>query len=124
MIALARAGYPERAAAATREEQARVENPQGGSLRAPADFYFNAACAYALAAHAVGRWADNDKLTEDEAKQRAAYLDDAWTAVEHAVRLNGSQAKAIDSDPDLAFLHKQPGFADKLKEIRAKFPAK
>jgi tetratricopeptide (TPR) repeat protein len=124
MIALARAGYPERAAAVVREEQARVENPQTGSLRAPGDFYFNAACAYALAAHAVGRWADDAKLTEDEAKQRADYLGEAWAAVEQTIRLNGSQAKAIDSDPDLAFLHKQAGFADKLKEIRARFPAK
>jgi serine/threonine protein kinase len=124
MIALARAGYPDRAAAVVREEQARVDDPRTGYLRVPAEFSFNAACAYALAAHAVGRWADDAKLSADEAKQRALYLDEAWGAIEQAVRLNGSQAKALDSDPDLAFLHAQPGSAQRLKQIRTKYAAK
>src|SRR5262249_38050746 len=95
MIALAPAGYPDRAAAVTRGEQARADDPQSGHLGVPAEFYFNAACAYALAAHAVGRWADDGELSADEAKQRVAYLADAWGAVEQAVRLNGPQAKAL-----------------------------
>jgi serine/threonine protein kinase len=120
MIALARAGYPDRAVAVTREEQSRVDDPASGKFRVPPEFYFNAACAYSLAAHAVGRWSDDAKLKPDESRQRAAYLAEAWKAVEQSIRLHGSQAKDIDTDPDLAFLQSQPGFKEKLAGLRGK----
>lgn len=80
-------------------------------------FLFDSACTASLAAHAVGNWAADDKLTTDQKALRAKYLDTAWSYVKKLAAANPAKAREFATDPDCEFLQAQPNFKATLDSI-------
>ena len=80
--------------------------------------YFQAACAYALAAGAVGAGKPADARSEDEKTLARKYTDKAIEAMENLVKYEWKDFHTLRTDPDLDPIRDDPRFAPLLDQVK------
>jgi serine/threonine-protein kinase len=109
MLALARCGRHGEAAVIARKLRERAAEDPG--------MLFYAACGFALCAGALdGPAADGDTPDAPEARRR--YRDQAIEALERAIGHGYRDAVALETDPDLAPIRRDPAFTTLLGRLR------